>query len=629
MKARTLASAIVGIAALLLFGACGGEDDVFYEHSHTIDTEYYGAAVASLSERVYSADVIVRATLVSREADQLNFRAVEYLKGTGPTSFSVEASAVGTNTQWDQNEAVLFLSTSVSDSSPSNSPGRSSDSSPATFAFADTTAWDYVGLGPESYQGDRPDGYTIDSNNPVWIPSTSRSSPPSGGNGLGKNAPDTPPSNPDFITESSDPDGTSSPTASLEDIKAIIAWLEGGDGVEGYSDCIRASLRDHRLFRDTTAYYGADVWDYKKIEQPIEAGAPAGTTINVFPHNGGPEYARRFLRGPDAHLFESVVVDADTDPTNGYSMSTQTLRPLPSGEYILTDQSQDDMFLPCDYLPESTYLIWDVKVSGSPADTTLEALFDPETIGSGDGYISAGDVSTGDLSPNDFHVVVGHVPTSITAITGDASSVTLSLDPYDALDRYTLEVITGDGTTSLTLTGAAATGDSAAGTLTWDVGSKPWSSGDELMLRLTVSPEDPAERTRTNSEYAELINSYCYDAVIVPIWGAVGDDTVIDCEALYDGVMPLRNGHQTKWSPTNGMEKWPGVTTEVVGDVLRVTGVDVTDIGMSGPFPASFAKVETLTSLKLSGNTFTGCIPRFLYYVDDHDLNSLGLEPCE
>ena len=88
-----------------------------------------------MEERIYVADVIVRATLVSAEDGLLRFNAVEYLKGTGAKKLAVRVSTSGRNTQWDDQEAVLFLTLSTDQSQP-----RSSGSSTAAFEFADTTA---------------------------------------------------------------------------------------------------------------------------------------------------------------------------------------------------------------------------------------------------------------------------------------------------------------------------------------------------------------------------------------------------------------------------------------------------------------------------------------------------------
>ena len=77
----------------------------------TVDQSYFGAAVASLAERIYASDVVVRATLFSAADGQITFNALEYLKGTGPSRFTIGANTAGRNAAWDNQEAVLFLDT--------------------------------------------------------------------------------------------------------------------------------------------------------------------------------------------------------------------------------------------------------------------------------------------------------------------------------------------------------------------------------------------------------------------------------------------------------------------------------------------------------------------------------------
>ena len=71
--------------------------------------EFLEASTASLEERIFLPDIIVRAALVSAPRARLRFRAVEYLKGTEPSPFTVSADTPGRNAQWGDNEAVLFL----------------------------------------------------------------------------------------------------------------------------------------------------------------------------------------------------------------------------------------------------------------------------------------------------------------------------------------------------------------------------------------------------------------------------------------------------------------------------------------------------------------------------------------
>ncbi len=622
---RYVLGSMLLLLALLITAGCGSDSDEDLQSPGSftmyIDTSYDGASTASLEERIHAAAIVVRANLASTGNGTLTFDAVEYLKGTGPTRFTLEAPESGRTTRWDSREALLFLDGPVTEAPAGDDSGvgGSSTGGPPRYAFADTTS---LGDGRYDYQGALPEGNSIETRNPVWMPSTATGG---AGGAAGGSAQE---SDPSFIIETQSPYGERNPTISLSDLKSLIAWIGGGDGDAAYESCVEQALRTERAGRDVAVYYGTP-WEPDTITASLPSSAPAGTAVDQY---GGGEnhtvYEKRALTGADAGLFRVRLVDADSDPSNGYTFSFENTRPLPAGTYKFKSYIQSHFFLACDYRDSPLVgLNWEVEVEEAPAWTVLEALFDPQTIGSGDGYISSGDVSTGDLGATDFTVVVGNVSTSITALTGDASNVTLSLDPYHALDSYTLEVITGDGTASVSLTGDAATGDSSEGTLTWDVGSKPWSSGDELMLRITVAPDDPAERTRSDNAAAE---GFCDDAVNVYIYAdPVDDNLLIDCEALIDGVLPLSNVGQTRWNPGSGMDRQRGVSIDVVDGVLRVTGVDLTDVGLAGAFPAPFAKVETLTSLKLSGNTFTGCIPRFLYYVDDHDLNSLGLEPCE
>ena len=61
-----------------------------------MDERHFGKAVASIAERLYLADVVVRARFVSASDGTINFRAVEYLKGTVDPTFSVVEYLRGT-----------------------------------------------------------------------------------------------------------------------------------------------------------------------------------------------------------------------------------------------------------------------------------------------------------------------------------------------------------------------------------------------------------------------------------------------------------------------------------------------------------------------------------------------------
>ena len=103
-------------------------------HSGVYDA-FFGAAVASIEERIYLSDIVVRATLASSASGLLTFNAMEYLKGEGPNQFAVSAHTANRNTRWDDDEAMLFLS------KPDTSQGAAAGDSNSTFEFTDTTTF--------------------------------------------------------------------------------------------------------------------------------------------------------------------------------------------------------------------------------------------------------------------------------------------------------------------------------------------------------------------------------------------------------------------------------------------------------------------------------------------------------
>ncbi len=213
------------------------------------------------------------------------------------------------------------------------------------------------------------------------------------------------------------------------------------------------------------------------FNESIESGLPAGTLAYdpapfglspSAPKPPGKAYGLSQVIGQDAHLFTAIQ-----PPGREF----HTTRPLPAGTFQFFDFYTPLELVPCDGRPDEKKYQWKVIVEvTAPKGTIHEAFFDPQALSSGDGY----EGSTGDLSPATFDV--GSTAHTITSLYGTGDAVTMVLSPYVDLTAHTLDFITGDGTTMLSLTGA--TGDSTAGTLTWAVDGQPWSSGDELMLRI-------------------------------------------------------------------------------------------------------------------------------------------------
>ena len=440
----------------------GPEVEIETSGVHIYD-EYLGAATPSVEERIYLAEVIVRATFISETKGLLNFRALEYLKGTGPTSFSLPAPG-DRDTQWDEREAILFLSGSASASG-----ARSTD---ATFDFVDTTTFGYgddeggrfQGYdNTNSYRGGLRAGVTVDSANPVWLASENTPGPDrSAGGG-------------DYITGSA---GGEESTISLTDLKAKIAWVTGGDGIEGYESCVQQALYHLRDGRDWEAYHNEP--EYTPVrEVEIPSGSPKDTDLagwRIEPIVGR-QYRWSNIEGEDAQYFAGRVEDDDDDPSNGFTEDISLLRPLPAGEYTFRSYPNNPRYRTCSFKPVYSGGIWNITVT-SPAGTVHEAFFDPA------GATAVGfDSQGGELEPAAF--TVGGTASTVEALKYENGEVVLRLDPFNALTGLHLLFIELDGSIGLSLAASSATVDATAGTLTWSVAEAPWEAGDQLMLRIT------------------------------------------------------------------------------------------------------------------------------------------------
>ena len=469
-----------------------------------IPTGHYGKAVASVEERVFLSDAVVKARFVSAGSDLLRFHAVEYLKGTGPTKFSVKAETAGRATQWDRQEAILFLTRRAA--------------TDADYDFTDTTAWNYmVGTDVESelattsteYTGVLPEGYTVKSRNPVWLPVETSA--------MG-NARSISESGAGIVTEYA-ADGTPR-TTSEQAIRRTVDWLatpRSGGGASlprniGYRNapltvgtrerdlCIRSSLYVIRDGRDYEAHHGKP---RPRGAKTYDVGPSTNwggyhlsntfTRSNYGPFRLGTEtYDRRALTGGNAHLFRLVTTDDDRNAANGYTVEFTLRRPLPAGTYRLEYDSVFYLWSLCDFDP--TLLNADITVRvTAPPGTLHEAFFDPATTTAGVGYLATTSTTTGVLEPAGLSVRGRAI--TITGLTWQNGRVVLTLDRFGSwLDGFSF--IEPDGTVGLRLAEVDATKDWTARTLTWEVSEQPWEPGDELMLRMGPIPL-PAVRNLT------------------------------------------------------------------------------------------------------------------------------------
>ena len=179
---------------------------------------------------------------------------------------------------------------------------------------------------------------------------------------------------------------------------------------------------------------------------------------------------------------DSTVSDRDGDgeyDTIKYDEMIRLARPLPAGEYRFELKESWPNYALCNFVISNEWTVTAV----APEGVLHEALFDPVT----DGSAVAADNSNGVLKPASF-TDAGGATTTIERIEWEAETVNLKLTPHTALAGRVVDFIELDGTVSLSLIVDDATVDAANDTLSWEVASQPWQSGDELMVRIRDVP---------------------------------------------------------------------------------------------------------------------------------------------
>ena len=457
-----------------------------------------------IDEQIYRSDVIVVATLqtataavqtVPSETDEaptylpmevLTFQASEYLKGTGPTTFTVEvldnrpgiysdhynetyagyltsaeAQTVadnliaGRHTTWDNRPGVLFLKGPLAAVAPA-----ATRSGNQAYGFVHNYYGAYSNF-----------SYSVSGSSRAWLPAESVPVAKSGSEGKA--------ADPEYITDGAE---NPQPTMTLSALKTRISNLDtlitADAGVEGYYDCVRSTVYNERYFPS----------DYVAPMIDVTIGSGLSARTDIDPGRGGKSRADKYHVysdiGEDAALFETIIVDDDTDAANGFEGKEVTTRPLPAGKYIGKFQMRHWTDLLCNFQPsDNNYVGYNVTVT-APAGTLHEAFFDPVTVGTA---VKA-DGSNGVLKPAMFTDVNGASATleriAWEPDVGGSGTVKLQVNPPTGLTDQEVNFIALDGSVSLSLQVANATVDAANRTLSWAVGSQPWQSGDKLMLRI-------------------------------------------------------------------------------------------------------------------------------------------------
>ena len=476
----------------------------------TLDEYFF--LIPSLDRQIFTSDVIVLAEFVSataavktipgkpnqqptyRPAMTLTFTATEYLKGSGPNTFSVELwDKTGWNEEYLENgqryagylteakalaeaQALVAARTTTYDDRPGvmflNGPVAAASGSGARSGGGNFD----LALFNAPVQGSF--AVDVDSMSRAWLPSQPATGARDGDAAAAKNptiVTNRPP--PDSALEPSTDPNTMQFSALKTRITEIAAMITAGDGTKVYSDCLYNKLTRHEWYRGKTFPGRTGEWE-------IASGAAAGTELLKSAKISGSAYNVYSTSGADAAHFSETIVDDDTIASNSYYTITAPTRPLPAGAYTANFHLQHHRNLICGFNPtHSNYTTYNVTVT-APYGTLHEAFFDPVTVGTA---VKA-DGSNGVLKPTSF--TVGSTATDLTSLEWASNQVVLTLNPHVSLSGQVLDFIELDGSVSLSLSASDATVDSTSGTHSWSVTTEPWEDGDQLMLRIREAGSD-------------------------------------------------------------------------------------------------------------------------------------------
>ncbi len=481
---------------------------------------YHGPT--SLETRILSSDVIARVELVSAsqvverlsdyptegdtsyvKALEFKFKALEYLKGSGGNKlvavaydregrYETEEGAAASaedflsvrDTRWDDREAIVFLWDDH-------------------LYVPSTKKADRYSLGALRYFAFGGDNYTIASrHNRMWLPAASANALAgviaaiASGGGEQRFLLEAPNDEASVLARSAQGGTDETQTIALSELKERIAEVEkevkAGDGSEEYWECVQWKYMSEgrvRYIIERDGEYYHNVHDVA-----LASGDPAGSHIYTWHFYGGgsptdpAKYkAEDWIGGRDGKLFSADLGTA------------HTARPLPEGEYRLYFSVIGSPYNICDGLSEEEKKRHEFIVTvTAPSGTLHEAFFDPEDIGASVGA----DSYYGVLEPAQF-TAEGDDTTTIQRIAWNSNRAWIELSTSTtSLTDHHIDFIEIDGSVGLRLDfddATATTTEDGAHTLVWGVCDQPWTAGDKLMVRMSLSEESLTGATNDTS----------------------------------------------------------------------------------------------------------------------------------
>ncbi len=402
------------------------------------------------------------------------FRAIEYLKGSGPGEITAVAGQCGSqewlegpgiaevvgyhDTRWDDREAIVFL-------------GENNISGYGFMGFIGGMGTNYYQITshiakqwlPAAHSSDGV-GTAASSTDPIYLLDAPATSSPSGVAGGTADPP---------------------PTISLSALKKKLADLEAQASLGGtaeYRLCV-----EHYYYRVRLARYKRDsgIYEYPiRYISGIGSGQPPGMVLHKIPDlraRSEENLGRYWFEGADPDVVKFSPTDFVHDGDGvWFTQDIVTARPLPAGSYEYYSNGMSPWEVDCNLYPaEKRSHVHHRLTVTAPEGTVHEAFFDPVAIGAAVGA----DGANGVLRPNLF--TLGGTAATIMSLKWENGAVTMSLSPAASLSGNVIDLIDVTGTTTLSLSFDEATQSGVA--LTWSVADQPWEAGDLLMLRIGAS----------------------------------------------------------------------------------------------------------------------------------------------
>ncbi len=311
----------------------------------------------------------------------------------------------------------------------------------------------------------------------------------------------------------------------------------------------------------------------------VSVNAPTGTDVRVSP--SGLNFTTS-----NWNTRQTVTVRALQDDDTALDPFITLVHTASGGDYTGTASEdvvvvieEDDVAAPSRAGPDL------VVQSFSPSDAT------PEPSGRftlNATVLNQGDEDAGSSTLRYYLSTDTHISTSDTVLGTDGVS---SL----AVSRTSNE--------SMSLNASATAGTYYYGACVDAVaGEANTANNCSTVISVTVAGQEPEEVITVSSEGDRDVLETLYNATDGPNWRA-----------------------QRRWMSSAPISSWQGVVVDANGDVTQLI---LAGYGLSGSIPQELGDLANLATLRLSGNSLTGCVPAALRNVPDNDFASLGLPFC-